>query len=108
MDSMENLRSRMAKWLYLDGRPLNMIESPNFKAMMAPLVKNYTTMSINTFNERIDFEMNRFRKRISKLASEASQSMLGGKFVHLIYDMWTELDGNNYLGFCAHLFGKWS
>ena len=57
MDSMENLRDRIAKWLYLDGRPFHMIESPNFKAMMVPLVKDYTTMSRDTFNERIDFEI---------------------------------------------------
>ena len=105
MDSMENLRDRIAKWLYLDGRPFHMIESPNFKAMMVPLVKDYTTMSRDTFNERIDFEINRFRERISKLANEASQHMYGEKFMHLIHDMWTGADGNNYLGFsCSFIW----
>jgi hypothetical protein len=72
IDSLENVRGGMAKWLSLDGRSLNIIESPNFKAMTPPLGKDDTTMLRNTLNDLIDFEISRFQIRISKIANEAS------------------------------------
>jgi hypothetical protein len=105
IDSMENLRGQMAKWLYLNGRPLNIIESPNFKAMMTPLVKDYTTMSRDTFNDLIDFEISRFQIQLSKMANEASHNKCGNMFMHLMHDIWTGNDGNNNLGFsCSFIW----
>jgi hypothetical protein len=91
LDSMESLRGRVAKWLYLDGRPLS----------ITPLVKDYTM-----FNDLIDFENSRFQIRISKMAYEAFHDKYGTKFMHLMNGMWTGNDGHNYFGFCVHLYGK--
>jgi hypothetical protein len=67
----------MAKWLYLDGSPLNIIVSPNFNAMMTPLVKDYTIMSRDMFSEQIDFEISRFQIQPSKMANKASHNTCG-------------------------------
>ena len=99
VDSMSALRPRIAKWLLLDGRPFNIIDSPNFKDMMAPVVKDYSTMSRTTFNDYIGFEIDRFRKTVSSMVRAASENVFGERFIHVMHDMWTGADHNNYLGF---------
>ena len=85
-------------WLYLSGIPFNISTSPEFWAIHEKHCNNYTVLSRVTFNYNVAHDYWRLVISCAEKLTRGIQQHHGEPFIHVMHDMVTLNDGNNYLG----------
>ena len=78
--------------------PFNVLTSPEFLDIHEKHYNNYTVLSLITFNNNVAHDYLRFVIVCAEKLTHGIQQHHGEPFLHVIHDMVTLNDGNNYLG----------
>ena len=93
----------ITRLMYLSGIPINVSTSSEFWAIHKKHYDNYSVLSRITFTNNVAHEYWRFVIAcVEKLVCWIQQNH-GEPFIHIIHDMVTLDDGNNYLGVSVSL-----
>ena len=88
----------ITRWLYLNGVPINVSTYPEFRAVHEKHYNNYTDLSQITFNNNSAHDYQHFVIACAEKLTRGIQQHHSEPFLHVMYDMVTLNDPNNYLG----------
>ena len=91
-------RVEITRWLYLNGIPFNVSTSPEFRVIHEKHYNNCTFLSRITFNVNVAHDYRRFVIDCVEKLTRRIQQHHGEPFIHVMHDIVTLNDGNNYLG----------
>ena len=88
----------ITRWLCLNGIPFNVSTSSEFWDIHEKHYDNYTVLSQITFNDNVAHYYWRFVISCAGKIMRGIQQHHGEPFLHVMHEMVTLEDGNNYLG----------
>ena len=96
--SLKQHKVDIARWLYLNGIPFNVSTSSEFRAIHKKYYENYTILSRITFNKNVAHDYRRFVIAFAEKLTRGIHQHHGEPFLHVMHDMVTLHDRENYLG----------
>ena len=96
--SLNQHKVDITRWFYLNGIPFNVSTSSWFRAIHENYYDNYTVLSRITFNGKVVHDYQRFFISCAEKLTCGIQQHHGEPFIHVMHDMGTLNDRNNYLG----------
>ena len=96
--SLKQHKVDITRWLYLNGIPFNVSTSSGFQAIHEKYYDNYTVLSWITFNDNVSHDYWRFVIACAEKLTCGIHQHHGEPFLHVMHDMVTLNDGENYLG----------
>ena len=88
----------ITRWLYLNGIPFNVTTSPEFWAIYEKHYDNYTVLSLITFNNNVYHDYQCFVIECVDKLTHGIQQHHDEPFLHVMHNMVTLNDRNNYFG----------
>ena len=96
--SLKQHKVDINRWLYLNGIPLNVSNSSEFRAIHEKHYNKYTVLSRITFNNNVYHDYLSFVIACAVKLTRRIQQHHGEPFLHVMHDMVTLNDWENYLG----------
>ena len=96
--SLKQHKVDITRWLYLNEIRFNISTSPEFRAINENHYDNYTFLSRIIFNGNVAHDYRRLVISCAEKLTRGIQQHHGEPFIHVMHDMVTLNDCNNYLG----------